>query len=492
MSILSELLSIKKQQDLHEELSSESVAHINKLLQEGQIGNYLPPFKAEGLWVSDKRGTSVLEVTRPGTAKEIANALNMFTAPKAVKESAEELSEMSSPRTADQLHLGDTVEITGDVNYQGSVGHIDSFGTDKKFVIVNLYGIGKKSFHSSDVTETSLDDEDEEEDSDTADFYVAFYDEDENSSWIGKVTQAGSSKWVEKPFKGKPDYRWGQTYMSYLSPNDVMTWIRKDYGRGMEIEGPFSDPQQAIDYVKHNFGPVSEAKEVASSGIFSITCDGSKFTLKNKSAKIATFDHHEWTDLVDAVKNRTTGTFGQVKLAQKGDSYTLLNSKGDEVAYLSATEMDDLAKQASDYLQLNEETVYTDFNDWKKAVLNSYPAQAKKIIFRGRMEGKKTTISAEIPGQDRSYGVWDQDDEEGVVLSEAEEYSDEVHPADVGEYDHEGRMAKSQFIIIQTAAEELSQMISDDENLPEWVQSKITIAQDYLVTVRDYLKAKKA
>jgi hypothetical protein len=34
------------------------------------------------------------------------------------------------------------------------------------------------------------------------------------------------------------------------------------------------------------------------------------------------------------------------------------------------------------------------------------------------MEGKKTTISAEIPGEDRSYGVWDQEEEKGKVLSE--------------------------------------------------------------------------
>jgi hypothetical protein len=35
------------------------------------------------------------------------------------------------------------------------------------------------------------------------------------------------------------------------------------------------------------------------------------------------------------------------------------------------------------------------------------------------MEGGKDTISAEVPGEDRSYGVWDQAKEKGVVLSEA-------------------------------------------------------------------------
>jgi len=32
-------------------------------------------------------------------------------------------------------------------------------------------------------------------------------------------------------------------------------------------------------------------------------------------------------------------------------------------------------------------------------------------------------------------------------------------------------------------------MLDDDENMPEWVQSKITKATDYIDTVRDYMKS---
>jgi hypothetical protein len=34
-------------------------------------------------------------------------------------------------------------------------------------------------------------------------------------------------------------------------------------------------------------------------------------------------------------------------------------------------------------------------------------------------------------------------------------------------------------------------MLEDDENMPEWVQSKITLAQDYITCVRDYLQSKE-
>ena len=61
----------------------------------------------------------------------------------------------------------------------------------------------------------------------------------------------------------------------------------------------------------------------------------------------------------------------------------------------------------------------------------------------------------------------------------------------VGEYDREGDMAKDQLRTVNDAAKELYSIISADENLPEWVQAKITKAMDYLDTARDYMKSNK-
>jgi hypothetical protein len=60
-----------------------------------------------------------------------------------------------------------------------------------------------------------------------------------------------------------------------------------------------------------------------------------------------------------------------------------------------------------------------------------------------------------------------------------------------GEYDREGDMAKDQLRTINSAAEELYAIINAEENLPEWVQKKITLAMDYIDTARDYLKSNK-
>ena len=59
---------------------------------------------------------------------------------------------------------------------------------------------------------------------------------------------------------------------------------------------------------------------------------------------------------------------------------------------------------------------------------------------------------------------------------------------DPGEYDKEGDMAKTQLKTMIDAAQELHDQLSDDENMPEWVQNKITKATDYIDSVRDYMK----
>lgn len=60
--------------------------------------------------------------------------------------------------------------------------------------------------------------------------------------------------------------------------------------------------------------------------------------------------------------------------------------------------------------------------------------------------------------------------------------------ADVGEYDYEGDMAKSQLRSILANAKRMHDMLEDNTNLPEWVQSKITLAEDYILTAANYME----
>jgi hypothetical protein len=76
-------------------------------------------------------------------------------------------------------------------------------------------------------------------------------------------------------------------------------------------------------------------------------------------------------------------------------------------------------------------------------------------------------------------------DEQLIVLENA------ITSIDRGEYDYEGAMARTQLQTIYRNSKDLVDILKADENMPEWVQSKISLAQDYISCVRDYLLSRK-
>ena len=51
----------------------------------------------------------------------------------------------------------------------------------------------------------------------------------------------------------------------------------------------------------------------------------------------------------------------------------------------------------------------------------------------------------------------------------------------------EGRMAKHDAMECADDARDVADMIQDEDNLPEWLEAKITLAADYMNRVKDYL-----
>ena len=64
-----------------------------------------------------------------------------------------------------------------------------------------------------------------------------------------------------------------------------------------------------------------------------------------------------------------------------------------------------------------------------------------------------------------------------------------VEADDAREYDYEGDMSKSQLRSIIANAQTVHDMLEDNTNMAEWVQSKITLAADYISTVADYMQS---
>lgn len=60
------------------------------------------------------------------------------------------------------------------------------------------------------------------------------------------------------------------------------------------------------------------------------------------------------------------------------------------------------------------------------------------------------------------------------------------------EYDDEAGMAYGSLHTLKRAVDGLMDTIDSHDDLPEWCQEKISLAEDYLVTVWDYIQSEKA
>lgn len=74
-----------------------------------------------------------------------------------------------------------------------------------------------------------------------------------------------------------------------------------------------------------------------------------------------------------------------------------------------------------------------------------------------------------------------------AMKKQMKEDIDRLFEKDDSEYNYEGEMAVTQLKTICRHAEALQAKMKPDTNLPEWVQSKITLATDYMQTAHDYL-----
>lgn len=95
------------------------------------------------------------------------------------------------------------------------------------------------------ITEEYNDDEDEG-------FFVAIGSE-EDGGFVGMICKDGG-KWRESSITGTAPHNWGGGYMSYLTPEEVMDWIKKDYHRGYDVAGPFYSEGEAREHAQIYYG----------------------------------------------------------------------------------------------------------------------------------------------------------------------------------------------------------------------------------------------
>jgi len=105
--------------------------------------------------------------------------------------------------------------------------------------------------------------------------------------------------------------------------------------------------------------------------------------------------------------------------ALNGEMYDLIQQPNGNYLVKSAS-ADSAKPQTEDGEQVK------DYEGWRKAVKAAYPEVADKLKFKGRVEDGANTISAEVSGEDHSYGVYYPEDEYGVVFGTNESVNSDL------------------------------------------------------------------
>lgn len=139
----------------------------------------------------------------------------------------------------------------------------------------------------------------------------------------------------------------------------------------------------------------------------------------------------------------------------------VLDSEGHDVT--------DTAKTSSMYESKVEESIDQSFADWKANVASTYPKHANRIMHVAKPDG---TISAQIPGKDRSFGVFDPKKGSGEVLTEAVDFN---NPLINTAYDWHGGQSSPLYSFASTGGVVHSE--DHRENLKHELDANITDAK---------------
>ncbi len=123
-------------------------------------------------------------------------------------------------------------------------------------------------------------------------------------------------------------------------------------------------------------------------------------------------------------------------------------------------------------MKLNPRSVNTPYGQYKEEV--AIEEGKMKDIVTDRQETERLSNKSTAEVKNMSYGkklakaIMAKQSKRPIAQQMGEEIKD---VADVGEYDYEGDMAKSQLRSILANAKRMHDMLEENTNLPEWVQS---------------------
>ena len=137
---------------------------------------------------------------------------------------------------------------------------------------------------------------------------------------------------------------------------------------------------------------------------------------------------------------------------------------------------------------MDDKKVYTDIN----RIINAYVVKEEESSAQLKaqaMEKEIQEMQEAIKVKQAALAEFKRNQQQQKTQQAQQTQSEDHKPGEDYEYDYEGSMAKTQLCQIHQAATKLMKDMDDNENLPEWVQSKIAVACDYMIKIASYLDA---
>ena len=225
-----------------------------------------------------------------------------------------------------------------------------------------------------------------------------------------------------------------KSFAALAPPKDKITFADKIAGAKQEVEEMLGDV--AAEAIKSALTPKQKKLDRNNNG----KLDAQDFEMLRKGAKQETDEG--WDEMERDVKKRMGPKVGDVKRGARHDIETTATG-------VRATR------------RYDDETDDQPTGEKRKA---------------GRPKGSKGALGAKGPSGKSKLMTR----EDGVMPGATD--------ADAGEYDHEGEMAKDDIKTIVRHAQALEKILGDNDNLPEWVQSKLAKIESMMTAVDDYMQ----
>ena len=138
-----------------------------------------------------------------------------------------------------------------------------------------------------------------------------------------------------------------------------------------------------------------------------------------------------------------------------------------------------------------------DVNKLKKSIsLNAEEVEQIDELSNDMMGRYKTAAGADASKADKA-GDYNKGNKRfsGIMRATKKQMANDIvtrastvtEAKDEEEYGYEGDMALNQLATLTRCAEMIKELLKPDTDMPEWVQSKITLATDYIQTAADYM-----